>query len=48
MNESDSQLVQELFTHDFIQVMVVTSEMCWELEWSVQLVIVMGRCGVRV
>lgn len=46
MNESDRQLVQELFTHDFIQVMVVTSEMCWELEWSVQLVIVMGTCDV--
>lgn len=42
MNEEDARLVRELFSRDFIQVLVVTAELCWELDWSAQLVIVMG------
>lgn len=42
MNEEDARLVRELFSRDFIQVLVATAELCWELDWSAQLVIVMG------
>lgn len=42
MNEADARLVQELFARDFIQVLVATAELCWELDYSAQLVIVMG------
>lgn len=47
MNEEDARLVRELFSRDFIQVLVATAELCWELDWSAQLVIVMGSDAVN-
>ena len=42
MNDSDAQLVLELVQNDWIQVLVTTAELCWELELAAHLVIVMG------
>lgn len=42
MNESDARLVMELFQNDYIQILVTPYDLCWTLDLSVYLVIVMG------
>ena len=42
MNAADAQLVLELYKNDWIQVLVTTAALCWELELAAHLVIVMG------
>ncbi|KAK8828047.1 U5 small nuclear ribonucleoprotein helicase [Blastocystis sp. ATCC 50177/Nand II] len=44
MNAADAQLVLELYKNDWIQVLVTTAELCWELELAAHLVIVMDTC----
>lgn len=43
MNETDARLVLELFRNDWIQVLVAPYELCWELDLSVHVVLVLGR-----
>lgn len=45
MNERDAELVLELFKNDYIQILVVPYDLCWWLDLSVYLVVVMGGRG---
>lgn len=43
MNEKDAQLVLELFRNEYIQILVAPYDLCWSLDISVHLVVVMGE-----
>lgn len=42
MNASDASLVLQLYSNDYIQVLVATYDLCWSLQVSAHLVLVMG------
>ena len=42
MSERGAQLVMELYKNDCIESLVVPYDLCWTLDFSVYLVIVMG------
>lgn len=42
MNASDASLVLQLYRNDYIQVLVATYDLCWSLQVSAHLVLVMG------
>lgn len=43
MNATDASLVFQLYQNDYIQVLVVTSDLCWSLQLSAHLVLIMGN-----
>lgn len=42
MNPTDASLVSQLYQNDYIQVLVVTADLCWSLQLSAHLVLILG------
>jgi len=42
MNPTDASLVYQLYQNDYIQVLVVTADLCWSLQLSAHLVLILG------
>lgn len=42
MNPTDASLVYQLYQNDYIQVLVVTVDLCWSLQVSSHLVLILG------